>query len=376
MATPPPPTKLKRFSSEGDTPTISTNKKEEIASGLKEALKLVQSEAARIKDKGLTAFSFFYGFSICLLTAYLIGAFPESVWIVYGLQAILILGYRLYVDIPKTKPRQYMYFFDFCWIANFIFAILAFYMLLQVIDRTYFSGSIFPTSSISSKVPWMGRVVILFATGPLGWSVIGLRNKLLLHDIQNFSATFIHLWPCIIALTFRTHPDQVISAYPGLFDALTGIKDNNIDAGFFHLMQLGSLSYFVWWTIFTLWMILHGRFQSIEGTGADTVYMDLVQQNKVVRGFLNVKGKTYMEIANNASKIRPCLTYMCAHAVVVNITFMFATLCYQHIKLHFIFCIVCLSCALYNASMYYAYLMTQNIPKKLAKEIQKRKKST
>ena len=128
MATPPPPTKLKRFSSEGDTPTISTNKKEEIASGLKEALKLVQSEAARIKDKGLTAFSFFYGFSICLLTAYLIGAFPESVWIVYGLQAILILGYRLYVDIPKTKPRQYMYFFDFCWIANFTFAILAFYM--------------------------------------------------------------------------------------------------------------------------------------------------------------------------------------------------------------------------------------------------------
>ena len=300
MATPPPATKLKRFSSEGDTPTITANKKEEIASGLKEALKLVQSEAARIKDKGLTAFSFFYGFSICLLTAYLIGAFPESVWIVYGLQAILILGYRLYVDIPKTKPRQYMYFFDFCWIANFTFAILAFYMLLQVIDRTYFSGSIFPTSSISSKVPWMGRVVILFATGPLGWSVIGLRNKLLLHDIQNFSATFIHLWPCIIALTFRTHPDQVISAYPGLFDALTGIKDNNIDAGFFHLMQLGSLSYFVWWTIFTLWMILHGRFQSIEGTGADTVYMDLVQQNKVVRGFLNVKGKTYMEIANNA----------------------------------------------------------------------------
>jgi len=343
--------------------------------GLSEALQLVQGEAARVAEKGLTAFSFFYGFSICLLTSYLIGAFPESVWIVYGLQAIVILGYRLYCDLPKTNPSRWMYFCDFCWIANFTFAFLAFFMLLQVLDRKYFNSLIFPVLSLSQKAPWLGRVVVLFSTGPLGWSAIGLRNKLLLHDIQNFSATFIHLWPCIITLTFRTHPDQVLEAYPGLFDGLTGIKDNNIDADFFHLMKLASSSYFVWWIPFTIWMLVHGRHQSIEKTSRDTVYMDLIQSNRVVRKVLGIKGASYSEIAKNGSEFSPCMKYMCAHATLVNITFCFATLCYKSIRLHFIFCLLCLGCTLYNASMHYAYLMTQNLPKKLAKEIQKRKTS-
>ena len=175
-ATPQQP-KLKRSRSDGDI--VKNNNNQQIfLGGLKEALVLVQNEASKLADTGLSAFSFFYGFSVCLLTAYLIGAFPESVWLVYGLQGILILGNRLLVDIPRTNPTNWKCFLDFCWIANIVFALLAFYMFLQVIDRKYFEGSMLPISTVTSKAPWIGRVAILFACGPFAFSVLGLRNKL------------------------------------------------------------------------------------------------------------------------------------------------------------------------------------------------------
>ena len=136
-ATPQQP-KLKRSRSDGDIVSNNNNNQQIFLGGLKEALVLVQNEASKLADTGLSAFSFFYGFSVCLLTAYLIGAFPESVWLVYGLQGILILGNRLLVDIPRTNPTNWKCFLDFCWIANIVFALLAFYMFLQVIDRKYF----------------------------------------------------------------------------------------------------------------------------------------------------------------------------------------------------------------------------------------------
>ena len=82
------------------------------------------------------------------------------------------------VDIPRTNPTNWKCFLDFCWIANIVFALLAFYMFLQVIDRKYFEGSMLPISSVTNKAPWIGRVVILFACGPFAFSVLGLRNKL------------------------------------------------------------------------------------------------------------------------------------------------------------------------------------------------------
>ena len=203
-----------------------------------------------------------------------------------------------------------------------------------------------------------------------------MLRSIVLHDIRAFSSTFIHLWPIIITLAFRTHPEQVLLTYPGLFDALTGIKDSSVDAGFFHLMQLGCLSYFVWWIPYTIWMVLHGRFQNIEGTGANTVYVDAVQKNKIVRVILGIDGSTYLGIAESASKLGPVLKYMFIHAIFCNMTFMWGILCYKYVQLHFVFCIICLSSALYNASMHYAYLMTNLPSTTIVKEIEKRRKSS
>ena len=57
------------------------------------------------------------------------------------------------------------------------------------------------------------------------------------------------------------------------FDALVAAELHGEGMGFGALMALASATYFAWWVPFTLWMLAHGRFQSPERTGRDTIYL-------------------------------------------------------------------------------------------------------
>ena len=57
------------------------------------------------------------------------------------------------------------------------------------------------------------------------------------------------------------------------FDALVAAELHGEGLGFGALMALASATYFAWWVPFTLWMLAHGRFQSPERTGRDTIYL-------------------------------------------------------------------------------------------------------
>ena len=163
---------------------------------LMSALTVVDNEANRVLNRGLQARTFFFGIFNLILSAYLIGAYPESFWMVYAAQAILILGYRVYVDSHNTNPMTLYYFLDFCWAANFFMAAIAAFLLLQVVDEMFLGAlDAIPNFDVAANYPNFGKIFLLFATGPLGLSVIVLNNALVLHDIELYSGCFIHLWP-------------------------------------------------------------------------------------------------------------------------------------------------------------------------------------
>jgi hypothetical protein len=341
--------------------------------GLREAARVADAESARVLARGMSSFHFFFGLMTCLATAYMFGAMPESVWLVYACEALLILGYRLWIDwTTHTRPRTMFYFLDFCWIANFATSAIAFTILFQVVDDA-FLGDRFPTLDIASAYPDLGRIVCLVATGPLGWSVVVLSNALVLHDIQLFSGCFIHLWPSITTLAVRWHPEQVMAAYPGHFDSLTGFHDPPSGASLFNLWKLGLLAYAVWWGPFTLWMLVHGRFQSPGRTNADTVYFNLVATNGVVRKLLGVPNKSNGEDAfyNKAASLGAVCKYMALHATLVQGSFFFSALCYKYMELHAAWAFMLVCVALYNASSRYHWNMTQRYSRAMAKAVAK-----
>jgi|EP00505_MAST-04D_sp_SCG-Rhode-Island_P000953 hypothetical protein len=375
--------------------TITDETKEDVRPYF-EALQTVENEATKARGSGVSSLAFFFGLTTCVLTAYLIGAFPESVWIVYAAEAMIILGYRVYSDCQKKGTSTMYYFFDFCWVVNFCMASVAFIVLFQVVDDWYL-GDLFPTLNLASQYPSLGRVFCLIATGPLGWSVIALKNALVLHDILHFSSCFIHLWPSLTTLCVRWSPMRVMAKYPGHFDSLVGFHDPESGAALLDLVKLGASTYFgkyacfnirtllfltfsfffamiaAWWIVFTLWMVFHGRFQSPQKTGKDTVYLNLVIKNGKPTGIGSALGIVINDKEDalvSASRMGPVIKYMLAHAVAVQCTLIFSAFCYQNMKLHLAFCVLISCVALFNASKRYEWMLTDRYTVAMKKMIE------
>ena len=345
-----------------------------------EALSVVDNEAARVLGK-ITTRTFFFGLTNLLLSAYLIGAYPESFWIVYATQGLLILGYRFYVDVTKKKFIDIFHWFDFCWVANVVLSVLATVLLLQVVDAQYMHSGLIPNSNIAKNFPQVGRIFCLFATGPLGWSIIALGNALVLHDIEHYSGCFIHMWPCLTTLSIRWNPSLVIARYPGFFESLSGFQNIN-PPSFMSLVQLGMSCYAFWWFPFTLWMMLSGRFHSPKETGKTTVYLNLVLTNRHCRLVVgipdiptakdgsskeNSKMMKEEEIIQHAKEGSAVLRYMFVHCFLVFLSMCFSALCYQHQKLHLCFCVVIIIVSLLNASQRYKWMLTKRYVRAMEK---------
>jgi len=116
------PALMRQSTQDGATPSIL------------EALTVVEAEARSLKARGLSTFSFFLGVSNLLLSAYFLGAAPESFWLVYACQACLLLGYKIKRTHAKGKTdvSTMLFFLDFCWVSNFIFAAICVVLLLEV----------------------------------------------------------------------------------------------------------------------------------------------------------------------------------------------------------------------------------------------------
>lgn len=57
-----------------------------------------------------------------------------------------------------------------------------------------------------------------FANGPFAFSVLLLRNALVLHDLPNMASTFIHLTPSSLAWCMRWYSPLVDKQWNGIFN--------------------------------------------------------------------------------------------------------------------------------------------------------------
>ena len=160
-------------------------------------------------------------------------------------------------------------------------------------------------------------------------------------------------------------PADVDAAARVGFDSTTGGSDlptnsatvgtSPVDAG--ALMALASATYFAWWVPFTLWMLVHGRFQSPERTGRDTIYLRLMLTDAVAGANCGVRtpprgtklGATPAEALDDAASVAATMKYMVFHALACHLSFVSSALCMTYIYVHVFFALAGLVFSLFAA---------------------------
>jgi len=360
-------------------PTSRNDTSEEYRAGVLAALGAIQGSVARTKQRGLSYRTFFMGFFNIALTSFLIGRVPQHYWVLHTIKAT-----SLYITAVKLKMQRHelFYLFDFCWVVNFLLVIVSLLLALEAVEDVMWVA--LPIDFFKNTVlefvrqPLFGRTTFVLACGPIAAYCFTLGPPLILHDVLNFTNFFLHFTPILLMWTLRWHPLEVTAAWPGCFTQYHDPSDD--PAGYWDVAHMACCGYFCWWVPFTLWMLLHGRFQGFNGNheGNDTVYHNLLRGMPPLCGLLGVcpPSKSEAKYKADAATVAPVLKYMLIHMIGVGLAILIGTMCYFYFWFHTALVGVCFSVPAYNGSVAYVRLITRypiKAVEDLAKETEAKK---
>lgn len=337
----------------------STNTKEKFQSLVRSAVKhesfkkgeaetvrrvLEQIELVSLKrsSEGFNNRNFSIGVLNCFLICWMLGAYPENIWLLYLFQAYYMIPRKFY-NMWHAKPlNQALYYLDFCWFTNFFaMATLTAIILSNTLGLT-----------INDEV----RAVVFKAGLGVFCGVLVCANLVLpfvaclFHDVNTMTGLFIHLMvshstfclcycfaeiltnsslqPPVVMYTFVWYHDAIIEAWPSLFN-LSYLQDGmTYFGGADSIATYSTAFYFTWWVLYVCFMLGGGgidlpkKFKP-DGTPAnpkyDTVFHSSMRDGmcnffgKIFRGRSRAESLALME-TNMFDKVDFCL-YMIAHMI-------------------------------------------------------------
>jgi hypothetical protein len=325
-------------------------------------IKIIEARSSDLKAKGLSSWRFFFGVTNTLLVVWCFGAYPQHFWAVYMLETLILFPLRYSHTIAAKPLNEVPFFLDFCWIANVSCNML---FILIFIDSKFDGGIIdyldVLDRSLIRKVlfcTWWG-----IATGPLLCAVGALGNALVFHDSDNTVSVFIHLFPSLVVYTFRWNVHAVLKAWPGLwhldyFDDVDPWRDVYVNA---------ILAYFVWWVVYSLWMVTCGF--SLPSKGYDTIYHCLMRGSNPVGPLLGwTPEESKRRAKENDFTYASFFLYMVIHALCCCSSIIVAVACWYSQYFHGFTCLAMTLATVYRGSARYSYYMLQNYTAILKKE--------
>jgi len=184
----------------------------------------------------------------CLLVAYLVGAYPQHVWLLYFVQSLYMIPRKFY-NMWHAKPlNEALYYLDFCWCMNFL-AIFTLALLLAAegvgIEVTEHVRALLFSASVGISAVLLGANIIL----PFVACVF--------HDVNTMTSLFIHFMSPLVMYTFMWHADEIIDAWPNVFQ-LSYIDNIRYYGGIESVVGCSTTLYFVWWACYVLFMLAGG----------------------------------------------------------------------------------------------------------------------
>lgn len=334
------PQRIKRSMTQVERDTMNT------------CLEEVEREAKSKKEKGLSTMNFFLGVSNCFFVTYCFGAIPESFWLVYVFEIMVLFPLRFRNQARARPLKQNYYWADFCWVANF--SGLAFLVWI-FLDKC----------GIVPMIDWV-RMAIFAACWGVGAGVLLLAaaflgNALIFHDADNVASVLIHLFPSLVLYTLRWDNERVHSAWPEFhLDYLPFITAKEI-------FGWSMAFYGAWFVLYTIWLTCFGM--NLPKRGYDTIFHCNMRgaMGKVIFAKFKGLGREAHKIAaasNEFSRV-DALIYMLAHAICSSLAFLTSILCFKWNVWHAGMNIATTAIVIYNGAERYNYYVTHLYTKKL-----------
>lgn len=146
------------------------------------------------------------------------------------------------------------------------------------------------------------------ANGPFAFSVVLMKNALVLHDLPNIAVTFIHLTPSSLAWTFRWYSPQVLAMFPGIFNLP---QPDDMTATFKDVFMPGFYFYSVWFVLYMIYSFIWGRHCGTPYSHYETCFILQMKGAPPVAKMLGYDGST----AETHARFGPFVKYMLALCV-------------------------------------------------------------
>jgi len=324
-------------------------------------IEVVAKRSEDLKHKGMNSWSFFLGVTNLLLVTWCIGVFPEHFWLVYILEALILFPIRWKHMVEKRPLPEQLSWLDFCWIANITCNIV---LLIYLIDDNVGGTGVLMMLDPEDVRKTLFCTFFGVACGPLLCAVGALGNALVFHDADNTVSVFIHLSPSLLMYTLRWRSQEVLEAWPGVFN-LTYVE--SVDP-FRDVFCNAVAAYFVWWVPFTVWMLYDGLGRPAKGY--DTVFHGIMRGCPspicAILGWSKEEAKKRAAI--NDFTTRSVLVYMLFHALAVCSAICLSMACYMNRYCHGGLCIAMALAAIYKGGARYSYYITDSYTSLLRKE--------
>jgi len=223
--------------------------------GSEGAIQKVLAEVEHQADKRIRAgfgeTNFTLGVLNTILIVYIFSAFPQHFWILYLVEAFLLIPIKFALMIRAKPLNQALYYLDFCWIMNFL-GVAGLVCLFSGKDHI---------SSTFRKHLFLAAYGI--CCGPLlGATAVLPFVALIFHDVTTMTSLFIHIFPPVLVYVLRWRSDEVTEAWPNSFylnHEVVFFPGGANGTSFFDSVFGNALSFYLLWFVFyTVWQVFIG----------------------------------------------------------------------------------------------------------------------
>eukprot|EP00986_Skeletonema_menzelii_P008152 scaffold3356_cov154-Skeletonema_menzelii.AAC.2 len=324
--------------------------------------------------EGFNKVNFSIGVLNCFFICWILGAYPEHIWLVYLIESFYMIPRKFY-NMWRAKPlNQALYYLDFCWFTNFITMATLTYIVIS---------GIFGLELNAGFREVMFKCAMGVFCGVLACANIALPFvACLFHDVNTMTGLFIHLMPPVVMYTFVWHHDKIVEAWPSLFDFSYLEYGLTYFGGADSIASCSTAFYFTWWVIYVCFMLVGGGIDlpkkfNADGSPAqpkyDTVFHSTMRDGaciaigKFIRGRSRAENLTLME-TNMFDKIDFCV-YMILHMIAaLGAIYVSGFLCFKSIIFFRLMLGASIVIAVVRGANRYTYYTTKMYSRALRKE--------
>ena len=296
----------------------------------------IDKVATKRIQNGFNERNFTLGVLNMILVIVIFVSYPQHFWVLFLIEGIFFVTMKS-ITFWYYSPKPYnniLYLLDYCWVMN-ILAIVV--MLVFVVDGLL-------QNPIGES---LHKQILLVSLGTACGPLLGACFVLpfvcfLFHDVNTLADVFIHIFPPMVAYTFRWESESIRVNWPNIFFLDYAEKDvlffpntsmssltDSIVGGTIALYAIWFISYLIW--MLTVGMDLPRRVSSMVTTTTttatrsqkyrcyDTVFHSLMRSGIYIftgaTFFNRPKEVSRAHIKANDFERRDLLLYMSLHAV-------------------------------------------------------------